>query len=149
LRLLTLLILVAVLIVSVPGSAATPTACAGPVVMSFPLAAASAPEPVHLGRGLVLQAVTGDGGWELQVFKAGDTERRDNRLSPIQNWHGAQPFLVTPYMASIYPDERVISIRGTSASICVRILNGRIEGGGNDRRYVDGVVEVRWSGPRG
>ena len=145
----TVLVLVGVPLGSVPSHAAPQNACAGKVVMSFPLAAAGTPVLVHLGRAFVLQAVPGDGAWELGVYRSGDTGRGDNLLAPSGNWHGAQAFQVTPYMASIYPNERVMPIRLTSTSICVGIQNARIEGGEYDRCYVDGVIEVRWSRARG
>jgi hypothetical protein len=52
-------------------------------------------------------------------------------------------------MAGIYPNERIIPIRSTASAICVRILNARIEGNEFEQRWVDGVVEVRWSRPHG
>jgi hypothetical protein len=93
--------------------------------------------------------VSVEGGWDLEVHRSGDTARQDNLLAPSRNWHGAQAFQVTVYMTSIYPNERVIPIRSASTSVCIRIMNARLEGDGFDRRYVDGVVEVRWSGSRG
>lgn len=148
-RIPTLLALTVILWASLPKDAAPQNACVGEVIMSFPLAATSAPAPVHLGRAFVLQALAGHGGWDLEVYRSRDKQRGDNLLAPIRNWHGAQAFQVTPYMAGIYPNERIIPIRSTASAICVRILNARIEGNEFEQRWVDGVVEVRWSRPHG
>ena len=123
--------------------------CAGRLVMSFELATTRAPESVNLGHGLLLRAVPTDGGWELQVVDLVNPDVQGNRLAPIANWHGAQPFLITPYMAGIYPTERVIAVRGTAERVCIRILEPRMEHGKASPGYADGTVEVRWSGASG
>jgi len=123
--------------------------CTGRLVLSFPLTVANAPEPVQLGTHLVLRVEPSDSGWEPQVVDSSNPDARGNLLCAIRNWHGAQPFLITAYMANIYPNERVIPIRGTSQTVCIRILGARVEQNGSTPRYLEGTVEVRWSGARG
>ena len=126
-----------------PTQAASRKACAGKVVLSFPLAAETPPARVRLGRDLLLDTERYEHGWDLVVFRTGND---DNLLAPVRDWHGAQPFQISVYMMSIYPNERIIPIRSTPATICVRILNARTEGTGNREHFIGGVVEVRWSG---
>ena len=126
-----------------PAQAASPKDCDGKVVLSFPLAAETSPKPAPLGRSLLLSAERYEQGWDLVVSRSGSD---DNLLAPTRNWHGAQSFQVSVYLMSVYPNERIIPIRSTSSSICVRILNARTEGAGNSEHFVNGEVEVRWSG---
>ena len=118
--------------------------CTGATIMSLPLAAASAPAAVQLGDDLLLRVEPDDGGWELEVVDS-KGDMRGNLLAAIRNWHGAQPFLVTAYMASLYPNERVLPIRGTTKTLCIRLVDPRIEEKGADARYVAGTMEVRVS----
>ena len=142
--LIIVLILMSFVVGPLPTQAASPKACVGKVVLSFPLTADSSPVPVPLGQGLRLDTDRYEQGWDLLVFRSGSD---DNLLAPKGNWHGAQPVQVSVYMLTIYPNERIIPIRSTSTSICVRILNARTEGVGNHEHFTNGAVEVRWSGP--
>jgi len=121
--------------------------CGGGSRLAFSLIATERSFHANLRGGLSLYAAKDDGGWELQVFDRADQQHRDNLLYPSSRWHGAFPCQIQPGVGrDTFPDERVVPIRSTVRSLCVRLIGVKVAGVGSKRRYVAGRVEIRADG---
>ena len=120
--------------------------CHGKLRLTFSLLAKEAAFHSSLEGDLELYAVRDGSGWEIQVFNSSDHRRRDNLLYP-EHWHGAFPCQLQPAVHSdVFPDERVIQVRSTSLSICVKLIGLKTTGESSERRYGGGTVEIRANG---
>jgi hypothetical protein len=118
------------------------THCAGKPHLSFSISAKEESFHSSLGGGLEAFVVRDDRGWEVQVFRTSDRQHRENLLYP-PNWHGAFPCQIQPGVGpELFPDERLIPIRTTSRSLCIRLIGVKSSGAGADRHYTSGTVTV-------
>ena len=118
-------------------------ACSGKVSIGFPLTASQSSYSADLDGRFVLHVAKDPDGWEVGVFRKADHRFRDNLLYPGRNWHGAFPCQIVALVdPDIFPNERVIPIRGTKKVVCVRLIDPVVAGSGDQRYFSAGHVEV-------
>ncbi len=120
--------------------------CAGHVVLRFPVTAPNAPGTVPLGTKEVLRVEATEGGWQIAVVDRINPTSRGNLLAPSLDWRDPQPFQVTPATAGEFPAERLIPLRDSKETVCIRLFDARVDDSVSPPRYTAGTVEVLWSG---
>ena len=110
-------------------------------LLSFSLTATNQSFSYQFLSGLTLRVERDSSGWEVGVFKH-DSE--DNLLYPQHNWHGAFPCQLYPWShrTKIFPEERLIPIRGRKGSVRIRLLDAGVAGEPGSERFTGGRVEI-------
>jgi hypothetical protein len=110
-------------------------------VLSFSLTDANKYLSCQLVPKLMLHVKRDGNGWEVGVFKGSG---RDNLLYPHHLWHGAFPSQISAgtYQAQIFPNERIIPIRGYKGSIRIRLIDAAVSVASGSARFTGGRVEI-------
>ncbi len=90
-----------------------------------------------------------DRGYDLGIYRVGDTEQLDNLLAPSANWHGAMPFQIYAWHNAnpsdpTFPNDRTLTARECNIRVHIRITNAKVTGSGPDARFADGNIDITW-----
>lgn len=95
---------------------------------------------------LVLVLQGGEFGWDVKAAERPMTLSSPNLLYHSSEWHGPYPTQVYPWNVArqFFPNERKLAIRGYPYEVTIRIVDVRIEGEGDQAKFKEGTILVRW-----
>lgn len=107
-----------------------------------------------LGPSLLLRVQReGRSGWVVAVVRRSSRPDQPNLLYHSRRWHGPYPtdVLAWSYQRRLFPDVRVLLVRGYPYKVRVRLIDCRTSGSGDGAAFEAGTIEVGWrhiSSPR-
>ena len=85
-------------------------------------------------------------GWTVAVVRRSGGSAQRNLLYHSARWHGPYPtdVFAWSYQSGLFPNVRVLPVRGYPYEVRVRLLDCRAAGSGDSAVFEAGTVEVGW-----
>lgn len=100
-----------------------------------------------LGPALLLRVRRqGRAGWTVAVVRRSSRPEQRNLLYHSAQWHGPYPtdVFAWTYQRGLFPDIRVLPVRGYPYEVRVRLIDCRTTGSGEGAVFEAGTIEVGW-----
>ena len=85
-------------------------------------------------------------GWVVTATSERPGDDPPNLLYHSPSWHGPYPtdVFAWSYRSRLFPDERVLPVRGHPYEVRIRLIDCRTSSTGDDATFESGTIEVSW-----